>query len=166
MSATYFGHANDGALTVSDDSGKSYTFAGFMGDASVTGLLPHGRQAAVGEVRGVVVSVRQGARALPEITINGACKRIVGDATEAKALMLGVASGFVSTVADIGDYAAVDIDFSYVGNTGDTTRHILAKDCIVTAFDFSEGDPLNMVAITLQCLGPMTLDGTAYISAR
>jgi hypothetical protein len=166
MSATYFGHANDGALTVSDDSGKSYTFAGFMGDASVTGLLPRGRQAAVGEVRGAVVSVRQGARAYPEITINGACRRIVGDATEAKALLLGMASGFTSTVADIGDYAAVDLDFSYVGATGDTTRHILAQDCIVTAFDFTEGDPMNTVAITLQCLGPMTLDGTTYIAAR
>jgi hypothetical protein len=166
MSSAYVGNAVDGQLTVSDDSGKSYTFFGFMGDASVTGLLPDGRQAAVGEVRGAVVSVRKGARAFPEITINGACRRIIGDATEAKALLLGLASGFVSTVADIGDYAAVDLDFSYVGATGDTTRHILAQDCIVTAFDFTEADPMNTVAITLQCLGPMTLDGTSYIAAR
>lgn len=163
MSSAWVSHINDGQVTASDDGGNSAVLTGFVGDFTLDNVIPGGKVHDVSEVRGAIEGVRLGARARPTITLNGTVRRISGDFAK---LVHGQTAGYVSTVADIGDGKACNLDLSYVGATSDTVRHVLAEDCIVTSFGITGASPANTVAMTLEILGPLTVDGEVWIAAR
>lgn len=163
MSSAWVAHINDGQVTFSDDGGHSAVLEGFVGDFSLDNLMPDGAVTDVSEVRGAVEGARKGARARPTLTVNGTVRRVMSDAGK---LIYGKTSGFVSTVADIGDAVAIDIELSYVGATSDTVRVCTFRDCIVTSGTITGASPANTRALTFEVLGPVVIDGETIIAAR
>jgi len=64
---------------------------------------------------------------------------------------------------DLGDYAAVDFDFSFDYNA--ETRDITGEDAVLTAIEITEGET-STISFTFQIVGPVAFDGTTVVSAR
>ena len=150
----------DGTVTLSDDAGHSESLELSDGDTSISGLLPGGAAMGVYESQGHVIGARAEARAFPTITVKGT---LAAPAADFHLLALGKTAGFVSTTADIGDYAANDLDFSF--DYGAESRDITADDVVLTDISFEMGTP-STVSFSFQILGPLELDGTSIIDAR
>jgi len=155
------GHFVDGALTATDDAANSATLQMANGDQSLSGVVPDGRAAAKSESRGAVVGLRKGTRAYPQLSVSA----IGAVAVDAFAKLIhGLTAGFTSVTADIGDYPAVDLSYTY--DYGAESRSFTAQDCYLTDWSFDEGDPSNSVSMTFEILGPLTIDGETVISSR
>ena len=150
----------DGVLTLTDDASHSATLALSMGDLKVSGLVPDGRALEVYESRGAVVGARKGARARPTLSVAAI---LAAPSADFHRLAMGTTSGFTSTTADIGDYDANDLSFTF--NYGAESRSITADDVILTGWEMSEGSP-STVALTFEILGPLELDGITIIGSR
>jgi hypothetical protein len=150
----------DGSITLSDDNSNSATLALANGDAQLSGLVPDGREAEVYQSRGATSGVRKGQRVYPTFTVSA---QVEGDNQAFHDLAQGVTAGFTSTLADLGDYPGCDLDFSF--DYGAESRDLVADDVILTGWEFQEGSP-NTVSMTFQIVGPLTYNGTTYVSAR
>lgn len=151
----------DGSVQIDDNNSNSATCPKMQGDVTIGNLLPSGRQASVAEAQGALTGIRKGARAFPTISFTGQ----LADFDDAfHQLAMGVTAGFTSTTVDIGDYPTVDLTFNADYSTD--TREIVADDCRLTEFSFSQGDPTSTVSFSFECHGPLTIDGTTYISSR
>ena len=151
---------SDGVLTITDDGGNSATLQLSQGDTAVSGLIDAGRAATEVQSRGRFVGLLNGARVAPTITINAI---LSSPSDNFHRLMLGKTGGFVSTSADIGDVATVDVTFSF--NYGAESRNMTFDDAYCSAFDIAEGDP-STVSITLTVVGPVEVDGVSIIAQR
>lgn len=152
----------DGAFTITDDAAgpNSATLLLSQGDLSFSNLVPDGREAIVSQSRGATVGIRKGARSYPTISVSAI---LAGPSAAFQMLALGETVGFTSTTADLGDYAAVDFDFSF--DFGAETRDITGEDAFLTAIEITEGET-STISFTFQIAGPVSFDGTAVVSAR
>jgi hypothetical protein len=152
----------DGSFTITDDAAgpNSATLLLSQGDLSFSNLVPDGREAIVSQSRGATVGIRKGARAYPTISVSAI---LAGPSAAFQILALGETAGFTSTTADLGDYAAVDFDFSF--DFGAETRDITGEDAFLTAIEITEGET-STISFTFQIAGPVSFDGTAVVSAR
>lgn len=149
--ATTIGNFTDGSLVATDDSTLSATLALYDGAFSLDNLLPGGAEVEVYQTQGHVTGARKGARAMPTLTVNGHLNTPL-DAF--RSLVLGITSGFVSVLADIGDAAGVDLVFT--ATYGTSVRRYNLSDCRVTGHGHTGGSP-NAYALTFEVLGPVTL---------
>lgn len=149
----------DGVLTITDDNGNSATLLMSQGDLSFDNLTSDGRELVVSQSRGAVVGLRKGARAIPSMSGTAI---LAGPSADFQLLALGKTAGFISTAADIGDYPAVDFDFSFDYNA--ETRDITGDDATVTV-SISEGET-STISFAFQIHGPMEFDGTSVVLAR
>jgi len=150
----------DGVFTITDDNSNSATLVMSQGDLSFAGLTPDGRELIVSQSRGATVGVRKGARAYPTISVSAI---LAGPSAAFQILALGETAGFTSTTVDLGDYAAVDFDFSFDYNA--ETRDITGEDAVLTAIEITEGET-STISFTFQIVGPVAFDGTTVVSAR
>ena len=150
----------DGVLVLTDDGGHSATLALSMGDQKLSGLVPDGRALEVYESQGAIVGARKGARARPTFTVTA---MLASPTADFHRLAMGTTSGFVSTTADIGDYKACDL--SYTFNYGAESRGLTADDVVLTGWEVSAGSP-STVSLSFEILGPLELDGVSVIGSR
>lgn len=150
----------DGVFTITDDNSNSATLVMSQGDLSFAGLTPDGRELIVSQSRGATVGVRKGARAYPTISVSAI---LAGPSADFQILALGETAGFTSTTVDLGDYAAVDVDFSFDYNA--ESRDITGEDAVLTAIEITEGET-STISFTFQIVGPVAFDGTTVVSAR
>lgn len=150
----------DGSVQIDDDNANSATLAKFLGNLAISGLKPDGRASIVGEAQGALTGLRKGARAYPTISFSGQC----ADFDDAfHQLANGETAGFTSTTADIGDFPTVNLTFSADYSTD--TREIVADDCELDGWEITQGD-VTEVSFSVIVRGPLTIDGTTYISSR
>jgi hypothetical protein len=150
----------DGVFTITDDNANSATLSLSQGDLSFANLLPDGRELIVSQSRGATVGVRKGARAYPTLSVTA----ILSAPSDAfQILALGETAGFTSTTVSLGDYAAVDFDFSF--DYGAETRDITGEDAVCTGIEITEGEATT-IAFSFQIIGPVQIDGTTVVSAR
>lgn len=149
-------HANfvDGVFTISDDNAHSQVLALSEGDFTLSGYLPDGRAADSGETRGAWTGTRKGARAYPTITVTG---KLADPSTAFNTLAAGKTASFVSTSAGIGDYPAVDFDFSF--DYGAESRSYYGDDAELTDFTVNEGSPYSTVSFSFVVKGPLYAAG-------
>ena len=158
--ATTVRNFTDAVVTIDDDGGNSNTLPLLIGTVSWSGLTPDGRELETYEVRGGLTGARKGARSYPEVTIEAQVARMDDDFYQQA---MGVLAGFVSTTADIGDMPANDltIDESYSTDS----RVSIGEDAVLTEWSYSGGSP-GKVSMTFKVLGPLSIDGTTYVSSR
>lgn len=153
----------DGSFTITDDAGggpNSATLLMSQGDLSFSGLVPDGRELIVSQSRGATVGVRKGARAYPTISVSAI---LAGPSAAFQVLALGETAGFTSTTEDLGDYAAVDFDFSF--DFGSETRSITGDDAVLTSLEITEGET-STISFSFQIVGPVSFDSEVVVSAR
>ena len=139
----------DGVLTATDGGGNSATLALSQGDLSIDGILPDGRELVKGETRGALTGVRKGARAYPTMKVTG---KLAAPNDTFQALARGTTAGYVSVLADIGDYKGCDFVFSF--NYGAELRSYYGDDIVCTGMATAEGSP-STISYTFEILGPL-----------
>jgi len=157
--ATTPGNFTDGQVTITDGGALSEVCTLFMGDFSVS-LKPDGREIVAYEAQGAMTGLRKEARFYPTITFTAQQAEFNADF---EALAMGEIAAFTSVTADIGDVAAFDLSFD--GSYSTSTRTIAAQDCHVDTFDMAQGSPSNR-SFSIICRGPLTINGTTYVSSR
>ena len=150
----------DGVFTLTDDNSNSASLALSNGDLQVSGLVPDGREAEVYQSRGATSGVRKGQRVYPTLSVSG---QLEGDNQAFHDLAMGVTVGFTSTLAALGDYPANDGDFSF--DYGAESRDLVMDDLILTSWELQEGSP-STLSLSFQVVGPISYNGTAYVSSR
>lgn len=144
----------DGQVTITDDAGNSEALLLSEGDFSLSGVVPAGRALNLGETRGELTGARKGERTYPTISVSG---KLSSPTAAFNMLALGLTAGFVSVTADIGDYPAVDFDFSFDYQA--ESRSYSGDDLVLTDFSSEEGSPYSKVSFTFQILGPLRSTG-------
>lgn len=143
----------DGVVTATDDNGNSATLTLSVGDFSLDGLMPDGRQVTVTESRGAIVGTRKAARARPTVTMSGT---LSSPASPFQMLTMGETAGFISVLTNIGD--AVGFDLSVSMNYGAESRSFAIQDLILTGISVKEGDP-STISYSCEILGPVSVTG-------
>lgn len=149
----------DGQLTATDDAAHSATLLYSQGNYGLSGLRADGREVTAYESRGSITSVRRTTRAKPTISVSGQLTEAYS-ATSFRELCLGMAAGFVSTLASKGDAKSVDLAFTF--NYGAETHTLTCEDCVV-AVDRTEGDP-SEDSFSFDVFGRVLEDGVPVIS--
>jgi hypothetical protein len=144
----------DGVITASDDAGHSATLTLSVGDFSLDGLMPDGRQVTVTESRGAVVGARKAARARPTFTMSAT---LSSPSAAFQMLVLGETSGFTSVLTSIGD--AVGFDLAVSMNYGAESRSFAIQDAMCTGISIKEGDP-STISFSGEILGPVSVTGS------
>jgi len=154
----------DGAFTLTDDAGHSATLGLSEGNLSLGPIAQDGHEITVSETRGHVSGVRKAARKRPTLSVTG---KLSTPRAAFDLLAQGLTTGFVSVVADLGDAAGCDWDFSF--DRGAEARDYHGDDAVLTEMSVSEADP-STVSFSFDLLGPVyTTDSggtTTLISAR
>jgi len=157
--ATTVRNFTDATVTITDDGGNSATCPLLIGTISWSDLRPDGREQVRYESQGAMTGHRKEARAYPTVTISAQVHRLDDDFVQ---LAMGEIAGFVSTVADIGDAATVDVQIDESYSTD--VRLSTWDDCDVSV-NYEAGSP-SQITITFTCGGPVVIDGVTYISSR
>jgi hypothetical protein len=147
----------DGTVSITDDNSNSATLVMSQGDLSFSGLVPDGREAIVSQSRGGTVGIRKGARAYPTISVSAI---LAAPSAAFQVLALGKTAGFQSTTSLIGDYPAVNFDFSF--DFGAETRDLTGDDAFLTSIEITEGET-STISFSFQIAGPVSADGTVLI---
>lgn len=155
------GHVNDGQLTASDGGSLSAVLGGFQGDFQISGLAGRGSETVKVEVQGALVTARKGKRRYPQIKFSRVSGVRMTDFTK---LITGVASGFVSTLADIGDEDGFHLDMQAPFRT--SQRSVVAYDCVLMDFESAQGDPSTVDSFTVEVLGRLDIDGQIVVAGR
>lgn len=148
----------DGVFTISDANSHSEALPLSEGDLSISGLVPNGRAADAGETRGAWTGTRQGARVYPTITLTA---KLASPTDAFHMLALGDTASFISVAAALGDYPAVDFDFSF--DYGAESRSYYGDDCELTDFTITEGSPYSTVSMSFLVRGPLYGSGSEGI---
>jgi hypothetical protein len=152
-------HLTDGTITLKDGTGSpvSLIVPFSVGDLSISGMETDtlGRTVNAYETRGVLNSLRRGARVYPTVSFSTQLADVT-DATEKTLLdmVLKRASygGNTSTTAATGDVYTLDVVFTVEGtNVGDTADHVITLEDVHFTADVAEGEP-----------NTITLSGTIY----
>jgi len=157
-------HFTDGSITLKDGTGSPVTLVVpfSLGDLSISGMETDtlGRAVNAYETRGVLSSLRRGARVFP--TVSFSCQLAdVTDATNTTladfVLKRGSFAANVSTTAATGDVYTVDTVFTVEGTVfGDPTDHVITmEDCHFT-IDIAEGEP-NTISLSGTVYGTLAL---------
>ena len=159
--ATTIGNFTDVVMSASDDGGNSATLALGLGTTSWSGLKHNGREAGVYQARGATSVIRREARAYPTLTITAQLARTDDNFA---LITRGEIAGYVSTTADIGDYATFDltIDRSYKTNSRISTFDDCYCDDIT--IDIPDGGPAT-VTLSVTVLGKVVMDGETVIAS-
>jgi len=152
----------DGTISLKDGTGTPvvFTSAFSQGDFTASGLEPDQRAATAYEARGVLKSIRLGARSYP----TGSFSVMMTDVSDAGddtlvdfVLKQNGYSGNISTTAAAGDAYTVTITLTIEGTDhGDAADHAIElADCRCTV-DVAEGEP-NTVTVSFTCYGSVTM---------
>jgi hypothetical protein len=151
----------DGALTLSDGSGLSLVVPFDQGNFGVAGLAKSLRDVSAFQTRGVLRSLRHGARNFP----SGSFSAMMSHFSSATATGLadiilrnGYYAAATSTQGANADVYTLNMAFTDEGtNFGDSSDHSFAlADCYLT-LDWAEGEP-NMFTVNWTCYGAVTGD--------
>ena len=152
-------HLTDGTITLKDGTGSpvSLVVPFSVGDLSISGMETDtlGRTVNAYETRGVLNSLRRGARVYPTVSFSTQLADVT-DATEKTLLdmVLKRASyaGNTSTTAATGDVYTLDVVFTLEGtNVGDAADHVITLEDVHVPAAVAEGEP-----------NTVTLSGTIY----
>ena len=149
MAGTIPAHSRDGAFTITDDAGHSATLLYHLGDHAMDNLMADGAQVDVVESAGHVVGLRQAARAIPTFSVSAVNCAGISDYEQ---LVLGEASGFVSTTLGIGEAKTVDLSWTF--SYGAETRGFSFEDCVFT-LGKKAGSPSDTVSYQVTVYGPV-----------
>lgn len=159
--STIPGNFTDGTITAADDGGNSESLPCFNGDFSVTLPGNDGRSNDLVQAQGAYKGARKGERVPVTMTFTG----IAHDPDiDFHKLVTGVIGGFTSVTADIGDSVAFDLTFD--GSYGAETRTFVLSDCFLDSYVLAQGSPNSTMSFSVTCIGPVTINGTTYISSR
>jgi hypothetical protein len=157
-------HFTDGSITLKDGTGTPVTLVVpfSLGDLSISGMETDtlGRAVNAYETRGVLNSLRRGARVYP--TVSFSCQLAdVTDATNTTLLdfVLKRASfaGNTSTTAATGDVYTMDVVFTIEGTSfGDAADHVITMEDVHFTIDAAEGEP-NTVSLSGTIYGTLVL---------
>ena len=157
--------SGDWRYTVTDDGGHSQTLA--LQDVSGTLEIPpnDGHEEVVVETNNQMTGSRRGKRIYGKLTVSGV---LADPGAPFQTLASGRTSGFVSTMADIGDTSAVD--WSASCNYGAQSRSYYGQDAVAGPIQIAVGDPAK-ISFTFDLRGPMyssdTTNGVVtLVSAR
>ncbi len=158
--STVIKHLHDGKITLSDGTGTPVTLVVpfSAGDLSISGLQETQNAVNKYESRGVLHTVRHGARSFP----SGSFSFMVPEYTNSSigvaidfALQQNAYSANISTLVPTEVYA-FDIILETEGtDLADGKDHLITMtDCVCT-LDVSEGEP-NSATLSFECLGTVT----------
>ena len=152
--STVVKHFTDGSITLKDGTGSPVTLAVALsvGDLTISGLETNtlGRATNAYETRGVLRSLRRGARVYP--TVSFSCQLTdITDATDNTLfdflLKRGSYASNVSTTATTGDVYTVDVVFTIEGtDLGDGSDHVITLEDVHFTSDLAEGEPNTISA--------------------
>lgn len=142
----------DLAISIADDAGSPHTatLALFAGEASVEGITADGRVVSAFQSQGAYVGLRKGERQPITLTVTGHLARPIDDFRE---LALGETSGFVSTTADLGDVATVDLTLTLT-HSGDVRTIVMEDAHLEGSISIGEG---NQFSATFTCYGTFSM---------
>lgn len=163
--STVFSISGDWRFIVSDDAGHSQTLA--LQEVAATLEVPpaDGHAEVVIETNNQMTGSRKGARMYGKLTVSGV---LADPGAPFQTLAGGRTSGFVSTMADIGDTPAVD--WAATHNYGAQVRSFYGQDAVCGPIQISVDTPAK-ISFTFELRGPMySTDSTngiiTLVSAR
>ena len=159
--ATTVRNFDDGSVTLSDDGGNSATLAKVTGTYEISDIHPDGREAVTPQAQGAFIGDRKGNRVAVKVSINAHVARFDEDFFK---ILMGTIAGYVSTVADIGDGKRADlqIDESYSADS-----RVITLDDVRGTMSYSQSaGGAATVAIELEGIGALVMDGETFISGR
>jgi hypothetical protein len=155
--STVIKHYTDGSITLSDGTGTPVTLdvPFSTGDLSITGLAQQLREVVAYQTRGVLNSIRLGARTFPTISFTAQIADY-SDATDTTAidffLKQAAFSGNVSVSDNATEVYTLDIVLTVEGTDhGDSADHVLTAKNVHCTIDVAEGEP-----------NTLTVNGTVY----
>ena len=145
-------HFTDGSITLKDGTGTplTLTVALSVGDLTISGLETDtlGRAVNAYETRGVLRSLRRGARVYPTVSFSAHLADVT-DATDKTLfdfiLKRGASASNVSTTAGTGDVYTLDVVFTIEGtDLGDAADHVITLEDVhfTEGAEVKEGDLL------------------------
>jgi hypothetical protein len=147
-------HFTDGSITLKDGTGTplTLTVALSVGDLTISGVETDtlGRTVNAYETRGVLRSLRRGARVYPTVSFSAH----LADVTDASdktlfdfILKRGASASNVSTTAGTGDVYTLDVVFTIEGtDLGDAADHVITLEDVHFTSDLAEGEPNTISA--------------------
>ena len=157
-------HFTDGTITLKDGTGTpvSLVVPFSVGDLSISGMETDtlGRTVNAYETRGVLHSLRRGARVYPTVSFSAQLTDVT-DATDKTLLDMILKrnsySANVSTTAATGDVYTLDVVFTVEGtDLGDSADHVITLEDVHFTADVAEGEP-NTISLSGTIYGTVTL---------
>lgn len=158
--STVIKHFTDGTVKFEDGTGTpvTLTVVADQGDFSITGLAQDDREAVPYQSRGVLHSLRQGAKTFP----SGSLSIMLADLSDSTDgtiadFILKQGSYAANTSTSAGDVYTIDIELTIEGtDVGDSADHtIKASDCHCT-LDIAEGSP-DTLSVSFTCYGSVAM---------
>lgn len=160
--STVIKHDQDGVIKLTDGTGTPVTLVVpfSQGDFSVSGIAKTLKEIIKYESRGVLHTVRYGARTYPSGSFT-AMLADISDATDGTVIdyirRTGLYATNVSTLGATADVYAITLTLTIEGSDhDDSADHTIVLTSCVCTVDVSEGQP-NTITVNFECLGTVTM---------